>query len=92
MGYLIAISVSIGILLIKSFDVLVDGIAKKCWLDIIFGSFIMIVAIFVETVTISDINNIPPEPTALDVYRGLTELEITSDNGVPQDTVVVFKK
>ena len=32
------------------------------------------------------------EPTALDVYRGKTTLKITSVNGVPQDTVVVFKK
>ena len=32
-----------------------------------------------------------PKPTALDVYRGNTELEITSVNGVPTDTVVVFK-
>lgn len=30
-------------------------------------------------------------PTALDVYRGNTELRITSVNGVPTDTVVVFK-
>ena len=32
------------------------------------------------------------EPTALDVYRGKTELEITSVNGIPTDTVVVYKK
>lgn len=31
-------------------------------------------------------------PTALDVYRGTTELMITSINGVPTDTTVVFKK
>ena len=31
-------------------------------------------------------------PQAIDVYRGKTELEITSVNGVPQDTVVVWKK
>lgn len=31
-------------------------------------------------------------PSALDVYRGNTELEITSVNGTPIDTVVVFKK
>ena len=31
-----------------------------------------------------------PKPSALDVYRGNTELEITSVNGVPTDTVVVF--
>ena len=32
------------------------------------------------------------KPSALDVYRGHTELEITSVNGVPADTVVVFKE
>lgn len=31
-------------------------------------------------------------PTALDVYRGNTELEITSVNGVPTDTTVIFKR
>ena len=33
-----------------------------------------------------------PTPSALDVYRGNTELEITSVNGVPTDSVVVFKE
>ena len=33
-----------------------------------------------------------PTPSALDVYRGNTEMEITSINGTPIDTVVVFKK
>ena len=33
-----------------------------------------------------------PKPSALDVYRGNTELEITSVNGTPIDTVVVFQK
>lgn len=32
------------------------------------------------------------KPSALDVYRGNTELQITSVNGIPTDTVVVFKK
>ena len=32
-----------------------------------------------------------PKPSAIDVYRGNTELEITSVNGTPIDTVVVFK-
>ena len=31
------------------------------------------------------------KPSALDVYRGNTELEITSVNGVPTDSVVVYK-
>lgn len=32
-----------------------------------------------------------PTPSAIDVYRGNTELEITSVNGTPIDSVVVFK-
>ena len=31
-------------------------------------------------------------PQAIDVYRNKTELEITSVNGAPRDTVVVWKK
>lgn len=34
----------------------------------------------------------PQSPTAMDVYRGRTTLEITYKDGVPIDTVVVFKK
>ena len=30
-------------------------------------------------------------PTAIDVYRGKTTLKVTYKNGVPIDTVVVFK-
>ena len=33
-----------------------------------------------------------PKPSAIDVYRGNTELEITSVNGTPIDSVVVFKE
>lgn len=32
-----------------------------------------------------------PNPTAMDVYRGRTTLEITYKDGVPVDSVVVFK-
>lgn len=31
-------------------------------------------------------------PSAIDVYRGKTTLEITYKDGVPVDSVVVFKK
>lgn len=34
---------------------------------------------------------IDDEPTALDVYRDKTELKITSVNGIPTDTIVVYK-
>ena len=33
----------------------------------------------------------PTEPTAMAVYRGKTTLEITYKDGVPIDSVVVFK-
>jgi hypothetical protein len=32
------------------------------------------------------------EPSAMDVYQGKTTLEITYKDGVPVDSVVVFKK
>ena len=32
------------------------------------------------------------KPTAMDVYQGKTTLEITYKDGVPVDSVVVFKK
>lgn len=35
--------------------------------------------------------SINSKPTPIDVYRGNTELKITSVNGIPNDTVVVFK-
>ena len=31
-------------------------------------------------------------PTAIDVYRGKTTLEVTYKDGVPIDTVVIFKE
>lgn len=33
-----------------------------------------------------------PRPTAMDVYRGKTTLEITYKDGIAIDSVVVFKK
>ena len=51
-----------------------------------FYAWIVVVIILIIGVNISE-----PTPTALDVYRGNTKLEITSVNGIPTDTVVVFK-
>lgn len=45
----------------------------------------------VQVVFIIVINISKPMPTALDVYRGNTELKIISVNGIVTDTVVVFK-
>ena len=50
------------------------------------SSFILFIAFLIHVSNTSE-----PIPTALDVYRGNTELEITSVNEIPTDTVVVFK-
>lgn len=57
---------------------------------VLIGIFIMTLAL-IEVCLISIITE-KPKPSAIDVYRGNTELEITSVNGTPIDTVVVFKK
>lgn len=51
----------------------------------------IIIAILIAFDVCLFVTIIEPKPSALDVYRGKTELEITSVNGVPTDTVVVFK-
>ena len=54
-------------------------------------SGVVIASLFVAEILM--IYNISTEdkPKAIDVYRNKTELEITSVNGVPTDTVVVWK-
>ena len=58
------------------------------------GLFIASLIIILIIIEVCLLNNIKEKltPSALDVYRGNTELEITSVNGIPIDTVVVFKK
>ncbi len=53
------------------------------------GVFIIILSI-AEILTIFEISS-DTKPKAIDVYRNKTKLEITSVNGVPRDTVVVWK-
>ena len=61
--------------------------------DFDLGVFLGIVISVFSVIEIGIVSDILAEqiPTALDVYRGNTELEITSANGIPTDTVVVFK-
>ena len=85
--------IAIGIL-IFALMILGDHISKECGDSFNIGAFIgsLITILFViEICLVSDIIS-NPAPSALDVYRGNTELEITSVNGIPTDTVVVFKK
>ena len=51
------------------------------------GTIIVIIGIFILVHNIKD--NVP---TAMDVYQGKTTLEITYKDGVPIDSVVVFKE
>jgi hypothetical protein len=60
---------------------------KNCRVEFCLGSIIAEIIIAYISILID-----MSKPTALDVYRGKTTLEVTSINGVPQDTVVVFKK
>ena len=57
--------------------------------NIIWASVLLVIAFIGEIFIIYDINN---TPTALDVYRGNTELKITYEGKVPVDTVVIYKK
>ena len=58
------------------------------------GLFIASLIIILIIIEVCLLNNIKEKitPSALDVYRGNTELEITSANGTPLDSVVVFKE
>ena len=61
----------------------------NCPIDDLIGNmmFSIIIGALLWGITISMGN----EPRAIDVYRNKTKLEITSVNGVPRDTVVVWK-
>lgn len=84
-------AVIISVMLVVLMIVLTYNIYKENSVCVILAS-ICITMCFIALIFVTDeISSISSEPTALDVYRGLTELEITSVNGVPQDTVVVFK-
>lgn len=58
------------------------------------GVFLGIVISVFSIIEVGIVTDILAEqtPAALDVYRGNTELKITSVNGIPTDTLVVFKK
>ncbi len=80
--------------LILALMILGKYISERCDESFDAGVFIGMILgllITIETTLVADIIH-EPKPSALDVYRGNTELEITSVNGMPIDTIVVFKK
>ena len=83
MGGLIFAAVTLGLLLVVALIVTISCIVTQEWGGVIMGILHTIIITAFEVSIISDIQY---TPTAIDVYRGLTELEITSVNGVPKDT------
>ena len=71
-----------------------DYIRDRCSSGFDAGVVIGVVITILLALEVHLVSNITrgPTPSALDVYRGNTELKITSVNGVPTDTTVVFKK
>ena len=85
----IILGILICILIILSFHIS-NNSTEDFDIGVIIGYFMAILMV-IEIYFLSNIIG-KPTPLALDVYRGNTELEITSVNGTPIDTVVVFKK
>lgn len=81
-------------ILILALIILGGYISERCGENFDFGTFIGAVVTILFVIEICLVHEIieKPKPSALDVYRGNTELEITFVNGTPIDTVVVFQK
>ena len=81
------------VVLIFALIILCNYISERCDGSFDAGVFIgaVIMILMVIEICLVTIITEKPTPSALDVYRGNTELEITSVNGTPVDTVVVFK-
>ena len=80
--------------LIFALIILCTYISERCDESFDAGVFIgaVIMILIVIEICLVEIIKEKPTPSALDVYRGNTELEITSINGTPIDSVVVFKE
>ena len=85
----VIVGILICILIILSFHIS-NNSTEDFDIGVIIGCF-MTILVIIEVYLLSNIIG-KPKPSALDVYRGNTELEITSVNGVPTDSVVVFKE
>ena len=74
----------IGIILF-AIGISISFIATDCDARVVVGTIFMTIG------TMIFILGGYPTPTAMDVYRGRTTLEITYKDGVAMDSVVVFK-
>lgn len=87
-GIIVAVAVAL-VFLIAFYFYLSDECKGDFDTGMLMGMFIVILAV-AEIIMIYNVSD-EPEPKAIDVYRGKTELEIHSINNMPQDTVVVWK-
>lgn len=75
-------------LIVSGIIVIIFGIGLRWWNEVPFLDVsCIILGCFMFFIGIS-INNVP---TAMDVYQNKTTLEITYRDGIPVDSVVVFK-
>ena len=86
-------AIIVGVLILASI-ILCSYISDRCDGGFDAGVFIgaVIMILMVIEICLVAIITEKPTPSAIDVYRGNTELEITSVNEVPTDSVVVFKE
>lgn len=89
---MIIFAIIVGILIL-ALIILGEYISERCDGGFEVGAFIGTIVTILFVIEICLVNEIieKSKPSALDVYRGNTELEITFVNGTPIDTVVVWK-
>ena len=89
---MIILAIIVGVL-IFALIILCSYISERCDGSFDAGVFIgaIIIMLMIIEICLVVIIKEKPTPSALDVYRGNTELEITSVNGVSTDSVVVYK-
>lgn len=80
------------VLVALGFILIVGGIICFIGSDSPFPGTIMSILIGVILIMIAAAAEEKYGPTAMDVYQGKTTLRITYEDGIPIDSVVVFKK
>lgn len=76
---------------VAAFAVVIAAIQEKDGLFIIIGIIALSVCVTTVLVCIKNINKTYNTIPAIEVYRGNTSLQISYIDGVPQDTIVVYK-
>lgn len=81
-------SIIVILILIISVGIMLYGLAYDSFGWRIFGVILFLICL---TIIVSTYEPDNKTPTALDVYRGKTTLQITYKDSIPIDTIVVYK-